>query len=82
MPFLMFYLLPLRHRKIVDMMAQLQSELSIALGNHISEKNMGLLRNVTSYFGDANTLHRITTDPILAEDFGAIANSLRAMYRL
>lgn len=26
-------------------------------GNHISEKNMGLLRNVTSYFGDANTLH-------------------------
>jgi len=75
-------LLDPEHRQICEYMTQLQSELDVSLGKHVSEKNMALLRNVTSYFGDSETLQRICKDPIFADDFGAIANSLRTMYRL
>ena len=59
-----------------------EHELYVALHKHMSEKNMQLLRNVTTHFGNSATLKRITEQDIFADDFGKIANSLRAMYRL
>jgi len=75
-------LLDPEHRQVTEMMEQLQAELEHVLSEHLSEKNMQLLRNVTTYFGDSHTLRRITQDSILQEDFGKIAQSLRTMYRL
>jgi len=70
------------HKNVADMMKLLEAEMEAALHEHISGKNLQLLRNVTSYFGDPHTLQRISTEPSFQEDFGRIANSLRAMYRL